>query len=65
MGWVEVWEIVSKNCSLACRSYDCLAFIAGQAGDADLKQQAKIKDDKIFSEEKRLYEEAKSYLNRV
>ncbi|SEQ33871.1 Serine/threonine protein kinase [Giesbergeria anulus] len=45
-------------------SYDCLAFVAGQAGDANLEKQAKIKGDKVFPEEARLYEEAKAYLNR-
>ena len=46
-------------------SYDCLVYVAERAGDASLENQAKIKGDKIFAEEMRLYEEAKIYLNRT
>jgi hypothetical protein len=44
-------------------SYDCLAYVAERAGDASLENQAKIKGSKVFTEEIRLYEEAKTYLN--
>jgi len=44
-------------------SYDCLAYVAERAGDASLENQAKIKGNKVFAEEMRLYEEAKTYLN--
>lgn len=44
-------------------SYDCLASVAERAGDVNLGNQAKIKGDEVFTEEMRLYEEAKTYLN--
>ena len=46
-------------------SYDCLAFVAGKAGDVNLEKQAKVNGDKTFAEETRLYEEAKIYLDRI
>ena len=50
-----------------CRAegYDCLADVAKRAGNAILENQAKIKGDKVFAEEMRLYEEAKRYLNGI
>lgn len=57
-------QLLVKIAPWRAESYDCLAFVAGQAGDANLEKQAKIKGDKVFSEEARLYEEAKAYLNR-
>ena len=44
-------------------SYDCLAYVAKRAGDVSLENQAKTKGDKVFTEEMRLYEEARTYLN--
>lgn len=44
-------------------SYDCLAFVAGKAGDVNLEKQAKVNGDKVFAEETRLCEEVKRYLN--
>jgi len=46
-------------------SYDCLALVAGKAGDANLEQRSKIKGDKIFADEMRLYDEAIAHLNRA
>lgn len=45
-------------------AYDCLAFVAGKAGDTALEQQSKIKGDRVFADEMRLYDEAIEYLNR-
>lgn len=44
-------------------SYDCLAFIAGAAGDVALENQASFNGDKVFNEEALLYEEAKNHLD--
>jgi serine/threonine protein kinase len=44
-------------------SYDCLAVIAGKAGDTACAKQAKIDGDKVFASETQLYDEAKAYLD--
>lgn len=62
---IKYGQLLVKIAPWRAESYDCLAWIAGQAGDANLEKQAKIKGDKIFSEEARLYKEAKIHLNRA
>jgi tetratricopeptide (TPR) repeat protein len=46
-------------------SYDCLAYVAERARDVSLQKQAKDKADIVFSEEIRLYEEMRAYLNQA
>lgn len=56
-------QLLVKLAPWRAESYDCLAYVAEKAGDGSLKNQAKIKGDKVFSEEMRLYGEAKTHLN--
>lgn len=60
---VKSAQTLVKLAPWRAESYDCLAYVAARAGDASLENQAKIKGEKVFAEEMRLYEEAKTYLN--
>ena len=60
---VKSAESLVKIAPWRAESYDCLAYVARAAGNADLENQAKIKGDKVFAEEMRLYDEAIAHLN--
>lgn len=60
---VQSAQSLVKLAPWRAESYDCLAFVAGKAGDLNLEKQAKVNGDKVFAEETRLCEEAKTYLN--
>jgi tetratricopeptide (TPR) repeat protein len=59
---VQSAQSLVKLAPWRAESYDCLAFVAGKAGDLNLEKQAKANGDRVFAEETRLCEEAKTYL---
>ena len=60
---VKFAQSLVKIAPWRAESYDCLAYVAERAGDANLENRARIEGDKVFSEEMRLYKEARTYLN--
>ena len=64
--FIEATKYANALVNLApwrAESYDCLAYVAKAAGNPILENDARIKGDKVFAEEMKLYEEAKMYLD--